>query len=190
MLICLIKSFLLKTHFSKLRDKHKLCIAWISLSAFGFLFDSDEFPTANVRRNENSLSEQNHFKNKRMTLPLRISYQQGAWHVAIQLTWGSLVKVQQIFQSSVNLGQSSQDFKKSLNLQSNLIQDSFITTWGIRMSITKVIKIPSSPAGSYNHQQNNRQLKLLKNLFLSRMKTLILKTSKDWDTPNFWPLTE
>ena len=64
----------------------------------------------------------------------QISYQQGAWHVTIQLTWGSPVKVQQIFQNSINLGQSNQDFKISLNSQNNLIQDSFIITWGIRMS--------------------------------------------------------
>ena len=32
-------------------------------------------------------------KNKRMTLPLRISYQQGAWHVTIQLTWVSPIKI-------------------------------------------------------------------------------------------------
>ena len=82
--------------------------------------------------NESPLSEQNHFK-KDDTSINKSPINKRAWHVAIQLTWGSPVKVQQIFQSSVNLGQSSQDFKESLNPQSSLIQDSFIITWGIRM---------------------------------------------------------
>ena len=77
-----------------------------------------------------------------MTLPLQRSpiNKNGTWFGIVQQIWGSPVKVQQIFQNSVNLGQSSQDFKKSLNVQNNLTQDSFITTWGIRMS--KVFKNP------------------------------------------------
>ena len=67
-------------------------------------------------------------------------------------------KFQQIFQSPINLGQSSQDFTKSLNC---------ILTWGKSPSPSlgafecqKCSTIPSSPAGNCNHQQNNGQLKL------------------------------
>ena len=86
-----MKGFLLKTHFSKLRDKHKLCIIWISLSAFGFCLTAKKFIQRMFRGTKTLSVSENHFK--RMTLPLQISYQQGAWHVTIQLTWGSPVKV-------------------------------------------------------------------------------------------------
>ena len=76
---------------------------------------------------------------KRMTLPLTNLLSTKGYDMSLSSTPGAVQsRFQQIFQSSVNLGQSSQDFKKSLNMQGNLIQDSFITTWGIRMS--KVFK--------------------------------------------------
>ena len=68
-------------HFSKLRDKRKLCIIWISSFAYGYLFDSEEIHTVNVPMNEISLSEQNHFKWDDTSIA-KISYQHRGHNMA------------------------------------------------------------------------------------------------------------
>ena len=85
-----------KRIFQKLRDKHKLCIIWISLFAFGYLFDSGEIHTMNIQWTK-SLSV-NKINSRRMTLPL-----------TNLLSTGGMT-----CHYPAHLGQSNQDFQKSL----------------------------------------------------------------------------
>ena len=104
------------------------------LLAHVYLFDSKEIHTVNVRMNENSLSEQNHFKWDDTSFA-KISYQKGTWHGIVQLTWGS------------------PDFKKSLKVQ---------LTWGSPVKISRNLskcrltmgKSPSPLLGALNVNPN------------------------------------
>ena len=118
-----------------------------------WFFDSKEIHTANVRRNEKSLSEQNHFK--RMTLPTKnlLSTRGMTWHhpvnlgqssqgfnrsFKVQLTWGSPVKVStNLSKSSVNSGQVSFIFTWGIRM-SKVFNNSFITCWKLRSSKIKI----------------------------------------------------
>ena len=65
--------------------------------------------------NESSLSEQNHFKWDDTSIA-KISYQHRGHNMALSNKPGAVQsRFQEISQSLVNLGQSSQDFKKTLN---------------------------------------------------------------------------
>ena len=121
----------------------------------------------------------NHFK--RMTLPLTNLLSTRGLDMSPSSTPGEVQsRFQQIFQSSVNLGQSSQGFNRSFKVQltwGSPVKISrnlsiYRVTWGKSPSSSlgafecqKCSTIPSSPAGSYNHQQNNGQFKLLKICF-------------------------
>ena len=79
-------------------------------------------------------------------------------------------RFQQISQSSVNLGQSSQGFKKSLNCSVNLGQVSLTITWGIRMSNLKGYEQSKFPGNITKHPVLGAVMKPLRNLSEKKFK--------------------
>ena len=138
------------------------------------MFDSEEIHTTNVRRNENSPSEQNHFK--RITLPttsllstrgmtrhhpinLGQSSQGFNRSFKVQLTWGSPVKIS----------------TKSLNCRVTW-QVSVTITWGIRMSNLKGYEQSKLPGNITKHPVLGAVLKPLRNS-LKRNSSILKKMS-------------
>ena len=129
--------------------------------------------TANVRRNENSLSKSKSLQEDNTSIKSPINK---GHDMSPSSTPGAVQsRVQQIFQSSINLGQSSQGFNRSFKVQLTWGSPVNISTKSINYRLTwgkypspslgafecqECSTIPSSPAGNCNHQQNNGQLKL------------------------------